>query len=174
MLRLVMSDPSEPIPPASAKAPAFDARSQLGNAVARAAKEDQIVWTIFGIFWAANAVLLVALFTTGNVPSLPVGIVVCVSGAVLSSVWFAVQRRAIGWLGYYEKIIRELETTYLNTPATVALTPKLNETTFKTAVGSSARVRPLMTWSGLVSAALWIAALSWFVVRLTCQSTRPA
>jgi hypothetical protein len=33
--------------------------NQLANAVALVAKQDQIVWAIFGAFWAANAVLLV-------------------------------------------------------------------------------------------------------------------
>ena len=42
--------------------------SQLANAVALVGKQDQIVWAIFGIFWAANAVLVVALFTTGALP----------------------------------------------------------------------------------------------------------
>jgi hypothetical protein len=55
--------------------------SQLGNAVALAAKQDQIVWAVFGVFWAANAVLLVALFTTGDLPKRSVGLVVSIVGS---------------------------------------------------------------------------------------------
>lgn len=37
---------------------------QLGHAVSLDTSENQVVWTIFGLFWAADAILLVALFTT--------------------------------------------------------------------------------------------------------------
>ncbi len=127
-----------------------------------AAKEDQIVWTIFGVFWAANAILLVALFTTGGLPRPAVGIVVSATGATLLWVWFFIQRRAIRWLGYYEKIIRELEGKYLRIPREVALSPRLNEATFRETVGRGLRVRPLMVGSGVVIALLWMAALVWF------------
>lgn len=36
-----------------------DLWNQLGNAVAFVVKQDQIAWAIFGVFWAADAVLLV-------------------------------------------------------------------------------------------------------------------
>ncbi len=157
--------PSTPRPESPSDLPG-DLWNQLGHAVSMAAKEDQIVWTIFGVFWAANAVLLVALFTTGALPSPPVGIVVSASGAALSSVWFLIQRRAIGWLGYYERIIRELEQK-LQVPDAVALSPGLNKTTFNETVGRGVRVRPLMTGSGFLVAVLWIAVLACFVCRLT-------
>jgi hypothetical protein len=157
--------PSTPRPESQSDLPG-DLWNQLGHAVSMAAKEDQIVWAIFGVFWAANAVLLVALFTTGALPSPPVGIVVSASGAALSWVWFLIQRRAIGWLSYYERIIRELEEKLL-VPHAVALSPGLNEATFNETVGRGVRVRPLMTGSGFVVAVLWIAALACFVCRLT-------
>lgn len=53
-----------------------DYSCQLSNAVALASTTNQIVWTVFGIFWAANAVLLVALFTTGDLPHRTPGLVV--------------------------------------------------------------------------------------------------
>jgi hypothetical protein len=139
-----------------------DLWNQLGNAVSMAAKEDQIVWTIFGIFWAANAVLLVALFTTGTIPNPFVGIVVSTVGTILSWVWFFVQRRAIGWLAYYERIIQKLEEKHLNIPREIALSGYLNEKTFNETVGQGVRVRPLMIGSGIVIAIQWMAALLWF------------
>ena len=59
--------------------------NQLGYAVTMASKEDQIVWAIFGVFWAANAVLVVGLFTTGKMPSEIVGVVISTIGFVVSS-----------------------------------------------------------------------------------------
>jgi hypothetical protein len=128
---------------------------QLANAVAFAAKQDQIVWTIFGVFWAADAVLLVALFTDGKLPEHPVGIVVSVVGFAISLVWSAIQIRAFGWLKCYETVIKQIEVERLHVPALIAVT------------GSGKRVdgvpvRGLMITCPLVSAALWGWAIWWF------------
>jgi hypothetical protein len=138
--------------------------SQLACAVSMAAKEDQIVWTIFGVFWAANAVLLVALFTTGALPSVLVGIIVSATGAILSWIWFLIQRRAIRWLAYYESIIWKLEEK-LSLPPDLALSPRLNEKRFNEIVGRGLRVRPFMVGSASIAALAWMAALVGFVCK---------
>ncbi|HLO15514.1 MAG TPA: hypothetical protein VK206_11840 [Anaerolineales bacterium] len=144
------------------KASNNDLWNQLANVVTMAAKEDQIVWTIFGVFWAANAVLLVALFTTGEIPSVQVGFVISATGTLLSYVWFIIQRRAIRWLEYYEKIIFQIEKEYLMIPSGIALSPRVNDQTFMEEVGHGFRVRFLMVISGAIVAIGWIAALAWF------------
>ena len=95
-----------------------DQWKQLGNAVALAAKQDQIAWAIFGVFWAANAVLLVALFTTGALPQPSVGLVVSSVGVVLSLVWRAIERRAVEWLKHYERVLGDWK---LNSPCRLQL-----------------------------------------------------
>jgi hypothetical protein len=132
-----------------------------------AAKQDQIVWTIFGIFWAANAVLLVALFATGAAPQASVGaVVVSAVGAGLSGLWIVVQHRAIGWLTYYERIILRLEEEYLRLPPDLALSAYLNLATRRETVGQVG-IRPLVKRSGAVVAGLWLGALAWYICRLT-------
>jgi hypothetical protein len=42
--------------------------NQLENAVTLTAKQDQVVWTVFGVFSAAEAVLLAAVFQGGGPP----------------------------------------------------------------------------------------------------------
>jgi len=74
--------------------------NQLAIAVDLAAKQDQIIWTVFGVFWAAHAVLLVALFANGNAPSKAVGIVVSVGGAFTAAIWCLVQWRVMGTLDH--------------------------------------------------------------------------
>ena len=140
-----------------------DLWNQLGNAVSMVGKEDQIVWTIFGVFWAANAVLLVALFTNGSIPAPSVGIIVSSAGTMLSWVWYFIQRRAIGWLAYYERILHLLEEKYLNIPGEIALSGYINKTTFNEIVGQGVRVRPLIVGSGAITAILWTLALLWFI-----------
>ncbi len=83
--------------------------NQLDNAVSMETKEDQIVWTIFGIFWVANAVLSAALFTTGTILRPSVSIIVSIVGIILSWIWFLIPHKAIGWLSYYERIIQGIE-----------------------------------------------------------------
>ena len=51
-----------------------------------AAKRDQIMWAIFGVFWAAEAVLVAGLFQSGSPPKGFLVPVVCiVGGRFLSS-----------------------------------------------------------------------------------------
>jgi len=146
--------------------------NQLGYAVTMASKEDQIVWAIFGVFWAANAVLVVGLFTTGKMPSEIVGVVISTIGFVLSCVWFFIQQRAIRWLKYYEKIIYRIEEyEELKIPPDIALSPRVNEKTFMEEVGHGFSVRSIMVRSGPIIAIVWIATLVWFARLLwfTCK-----
>jgi hypothetical protein len=153
---LAKAAPAEQRPRQEPPAPSPDQLwNQLGNAVALVAKQDQIVWTIFGVFWAANAVLLVALFTTGALPKRPVGLVVSIVGLALSLVWLAIQHRAVAWLKYYEVVVGELEEKHLHVPPSVALTGQRER------VGG-VRVRPLMLGCPLVSAVLWGWSVWWF------------
>jgi hypothetical protein len=154
------------------KIPNNELWNQLGHAVTMASKEDQIVWAIFGVFWAANAVLLVGLFTTGKMPSAKVGVVISTIGIVLSCVWFIIQQRAIRWLKYYEKIIYRIEEyEELKIPPDIALSPRVNEKTFIEEVGHGVRVRSIMVASGFFIAISWIATWVWFarLLWLTCK-----
>jgi hypothetical protein len=84
--------------------------AQLSNVVNRSAYEDTVVWAIFGTFWAANALLLVALFSQGDFPRhSAVGIIISAAGTIVSVAWFLIQRRAIGHLKRYEDIIAAIE-----------------------------------------------------------------
>jgi hypothetical protein len=146
-------------------------KDQLRNAVALAAKQDQIAWTVFGIFWAANAVLLVALFTSGDVPKPIVGVVVSLVGVVLSFIWSLIQRRALNWLTFYETVVQRLEER-LPIPPDVALSGRRNDTLFCKVIGASGtRTRVLMNRSGIAATLAWIVPLSWFSFRLAATVT---
>lgn len=136
---------------------------QMEHSVVMAAKEDQIVWTIFGVFWAANAVLLVALFSSGEMPNAKAGTVISAAGAILALVWFVVQRRAIRWLSYYENIIYRIEKEYLIIPPDIALSARINNATFMKEIGHGIRVRRIMIGSSVMTALCWVAALAWFL-----------
>jgi hypothetical protein len=125
---------------------------QLENAVTLAAKQDQIVWVIFGVFCAAEAVLLAALFQSGGPPQGYVGPVVSIVAIAISFVWAWIQHRAIAWLRFYEDRGKELEN--LLRPVVRLLTDRQNKVAGVTA-------RPLMVACPWVSAIIWFAAL-WF------------
>lgn len=130
--------------------------SQLNNAVILVAKQDQIVWAVFGVFWAANAVLLGALFTNGDFPERLVGLIVSIAGFALSLIWLAIENRALAWLKYYEAIVKKLEQNYLHIPSCVAFTGH-PETV------RGIRVRPIMQICPLVCTVLWCVATLLFL-----------
>jgi hypothetical protein len=132
-------------------------QNQLAHAVAMAAKEDQIVWAIFGVFWAANSVLLGSLISPNRLPRPTLDFVVSAAGATLCWVWFRMQYRAIAWLRYYETVIGALQAE-LKVPSEFSLIQR-------NAVGGRP-VRPLMTRSGIVVGMLWLAAHMYFAYDL--------
>src|SRR6266446_4042996 len=107
-------EPSSPKIPDSRQEPSENESNkglwyQLQNTVTLTAKQDQIVWAIFGVFCAADAVLLAALFQSGSPPTGFVGPIVSSAGVVVSLVWGRIQKRAIAWLEFYEEVLIELE-----------------------------------------------------------------
>ena len=138
------------------------AREQLANAVAISAKQDQLVWTVFGVFWTADAVLLVALFTSGELPSREVAIVVAAVGCLLSLVWSIIQFRSIASFRYYELIIERLESDeYLAIPAAIALTKSRNNVTAR-----GFQVRRIMIGCPVSSTTAWLIFLLYAVFAL--------
>src|SRR3990170_1557415 len=110
---------------ASAAPPGPDAdkeelRFRLELAISYRNHEDQIIWTAFGIFFATNAVLLVALFQTGDFPNAPVGTLISLAGAFMSVAWALIQRRALGHLERYEALAERIERK-LNLPSCYAI-----------------------------------------------------
>lgn len=80
--------------------------SQLSNASSFRSSQDQVRWTIFGAFWATNALLVVALFRSGNeYPRDVVGIVLAIVGLALSLVWHRLQNSALHHLVRRERTI---------------------------------------------------------------------
>lgn len=135
----------------------------MASAISLATSTNQIVWTIFGIFWAANAVLLVTLFTAGGMPTPLVAAVVSVVGFALSVIWFFVQRRGLRYLGFYDGVVQELEET-LEVPEKVSLSKHRNKTLFQAHVGVGRSIRPLMRNCAAVSAVAWLGMGTVFVV----------
>ena len=135
--------------------PGSDLWGQLTNAITLVAKQDQIVWTVFGVFWAANVLLLGALFVTGQAPKRFVGIILCAAGTVLAIIWTLIHLRAVHFLSFYEKVQASLEEKLLKGRLEFSLSSALNSNTFA-AAGSSLRARRIMLSSSLGSLIVWI------------------
>ncbi len=84
--------------------------AQLSNANTLRSSEDQVLWSISGIFWAANAILLVTLFQNGKLPDshLP-RLVISAVGATLSLTQYFLQGRTLGHIKRYEELIKRIE-----------------------------------------------------------------
>ncbi len=132
--------------------------AQLTNVVNRSAYEDTVVWAIFGTFWAANALLLVALFSQGDFPRNPaVGIVISTAGIIVCAAWFLIQRRAIAHLARYEHIIALIELE-LRIPADFRLTGDSHRESIK---GVGARI--VMSAITRLALASWVVGLGCFL-----------
>lgn len=155
--------------------------NQLSNAANLRSSEDQVLWTASGIFWAANAVLLVALFQGGKLPEANVPrLVVSGVGMVLSTIQYFLQGRALGHIQRYEKLMTRLEHA-LDFAPEYAISANLNtedadrylggrkgNVWFKVRRGTLVPVRRLMQGTSLGGALLWATTFSFFLYRASC------
>jgi hypothetical protein len=137
---------------------------QLSRATDLFCSEDQVLWSIFGAFWGANTVLLVALFATGTLPSNHlVGIVISSVGAFLSITWHVIQERAIGHLFRFEMLVDRLERK-AGIPTEFATSRTINQGDYLVCLGrTKTSARTLMRACSVIAAALWIFASVYFV-----------
>src|ERR1700689_3164364 len=83
---------------------------QLSSTIAARSAEDQNLWRSLAIFWAANAVLLVALFKNGTWPTdRSVVLVLGLFGLVMAVLWYIVQSRILQHLAAVEEVMSRLE-----------------------------------------------------------------
>ncbi|MBU4259582.1 MAG: hypothetical protein KKI12_09105 [Proteobacteria bacterium] len=139
--------------------------AQLANAISLRSSQDQVMWNIFGVFWGANAILLVALFTTGKMPEEPVGIVVSIVGTALSVVWHIMQNRACGHLERFEALMSKMEKS-LEIDPNETVSQKINVADYTEYVGKKVGFgRKLIKRCSLVGAILWFAGLGYFILK---------
>lgn len=138
--------------------------TQLANALQLRSSQDQVLWSGFGAFWAANAILLVALFPGGVLPSDPVGLLISVFGALLALVWYVIQERVLGHLMRHEALIAKLEATIGFDP-TYALSGELNQELYDTYLKKGLKARNVIKLSSLGVIAFWLIMLVIFIGR---------
>ncbi len=152
--------------------------TQLSNAASLRSSEDQVLWTISGIFWAANAVLLVALFQGGKLPETNVPcLVVSAVGMILSTIQYFLQGRALGHIQRYEELMTKLERA-LDFAPEYAISANLNTKDAdrylggrkgnvwrKVCMGILVPARRLMQATSLGGALVWAAAFVFFLYR---------
>jgi hypothetical protein len=85
-------------------------RDQLELVVSSRVGEDQVAWTIFSVFWAAQVLLIGVLFQRSDFPPPPVsGLVVSIVGILMSSAWWVTQDRSLLHLERFEDLTRSIE-----------------------------------------------------------------
>lgn len=152
---------------------------QVTNAIRMRASQDQVLWSISGIFMAANAVLLVALFQGGKLPeSLTPRIVIPLVGTILSTIQYCLQGRAFGHVGRLDELIRKLESA-LDFDHRYAVSVRINTSDADRYLsgrrenvlrrlfirGTFFHTRTLMQGASVGAALLWLATLAFFVLR---------
>jgi hypothetical protein len=140
---------------------------QLENAKRLRSAQDQVLWNIFGIFWAANGILLVALFSSEAYPRYVIGTIISGVGFLMSLAWHGIQCRALGHIGRYEALIERIERRLL-IPAELAISGRINCEDYHRFLGHGIHARRIMPICSLVAAILWALAFLFFFVKLVC------
>ena len=138
---------------------------QLAAAIAHRSTQDQIMWSIFGIFAAANAVLLVALFPNGEEPRGWPGAAVGGAGLALASVWWLLQWRAIAHVKRLNHLVEKLERL-LKVPAGLAMSTKINRADAENSMRWTPSAAAVMKGTVPVAAVAWACLFSWTLYRL--------
>jgi ADP-ribose pyrophosphatase YjhB (NUDIX family) len=138
--------------------------NQLNNVVAARSSQDQILWSIIGVFGAINAILLVALFPSGDLPENPlIGIIVCLIGLVVSILWKFMQRRALFHIYYLEDLESLIEQN-LDIENRFSISPRLNQTLAFKYLSKKPKARTVMQIFGLGMIILWSLGLIGFLL----------
>jgi hypothetical protein len=135
-------------------------REQLRCGTQRVTSEDRIIWTVFSIFLATNAILL-RIVSVGR-KSVVIPIFVAVFGLATSVIWFFIQRRTLAHLTAWEGIVEEIERS-LNIPSQFTFSTSINEN-YKRALPCP-RARPLMCLTVGLLFLMWVV----FLVLLICK-----
>jgi hypothetical protein len=139
--------------------------TQLANAIQLRSSQAHSLWSGFGAFGVVNALLLVALFPGGVLPSDPVGMLISLFGALLALAWYSIQERAVGHLLRHEALMSKLESTIGFDP-TYAVSGELNQELYETYLKKGLKVREVLKISSVGGIVFWLVMLVIFVVRL--------
>ena len=139
--------------------------AQLRNAISLRISEDSVLWHIFGIFWAASALLLVALFRTGDFPdNFVVGLVISMVGFSLSVAWFLIQRRSLGHVKRHEKLMEKIEQKLGFNPD-YAASAEVNLKDYQEFLNMRPRARNVMKGFSLIALLGWLSLVLFFIYR---------
>ena len=71
---------------------------------------DNLFWMVFSAFWAANAILLIALFQSNDCFLTQIKwTIVPLFGVILSIIWYIIVKRIFSYQRFYDKLIVNLE-----------------------------------------------------------------
>jgi hypothetical protein len=138
---------------------------QLANAIAMRSSEDQVLWIIFGTFWAANLILLVAIFQTGDIPSNSlIGLLVAFIGILLSRVWHVIQNRALGHVERHEELMKRLESNLiLESESRFAVSARINVADYDKYLPKGSSARKLMPQCSKWGIRFWVLGFIFFL-----------
>jgi hypothetical protein len=144
----------------------FDMWKQLTNAINSRSAQDQVLWSIFGIFWASNAILIVALFPGGDLPQNPlVGILISAIGVILSLTWHIIIGRALGHIKRFEALINRLEGQgKLAVPPDCAISGEINFKDYQEYLPRGPRARTVMPVCCGTAMVLWVLSFIFFLI----------
>jgi hypothetical protein len=168
---LTKKDNENPIKNDNSNSPEAYEWKQLANAISMRSAQDNILWMQFGVFSAAHAVLLIALFAGGELPQGAVGIIITLIGFGLSFVSYKIQLRGLGHIDTLEILIDRLERRLIELKQLkddLAISGHINIEDFNKYVGKGIQGRLWMKITNIVWIGLWVIGFGFVLGRLVC------
>ena len=142
-------------------------KNQLNNVITARSSQDQVLWNIIGVYGATNAILLVALFPSGDLPSNTlIGIIICFIGLLISISWKYMIRRALLHI-YYLEDLRTLIEKNLEIENKYSISSRLNNSLAIKHLSKRPRARTVIRIFGLGMIILWtLGVFSFLLLKL--------
>ncbi len=146
---------------------------QLQNAIQMAIAANQSLWNISSIFWAANALLIVALLPKGK-PEPEADFYISLVGVFTSVVWVIGESRAVGHLRRYEKLVERLEGLLMGSQPEYATSAEINKLDYCKYLGKGPKQRGAFVYFRIGAIVFWTLFLGYFLLKLlSCSPNLP-
>lgn len=139
---------------------------QLQNAISTRLGIEQVFWSSFGMFWATNAILIVALFSVlpieesqGSIRSILAPLIISLVGLIQVAVWAIIQDRVLAHLERTEALMVRIEKSLQLGPK-YAVSLQLSDPDFKKFIDKGLSTRIAVKITIVVIAAIWITVMA--------------
>jgi hypothetical protein len=130
---------------------------QLQNAIAMRSSVEQVFWASFGMFWATNALFVIALVSAQPANRMALAIVPLL-GVAQTAVWAIIQKRMLAHLARTEVLMERIEEGLVFGPK-FAISLRIAEEDYKSFINKGFSTRVAVQTSIIGVGCVWLAVM---------------